>query len=149
MIAIIHYDLNVGFSRIEINPPLGVNLTGYFKVRLAEGILDDTEINTVAVNKGEKTIILVALDGMSSEGEFCTSAREAVAKATGLDKGTVFIHVTHTHTGVTFAMESDLEFDSEKEYIAQVRRKIADSAVYAIQDLKPARMGIGFSKRNG
>lgn len=142
----INYDVKIGFSRIEINPPLGVNITGYFKKRYADGILDNTEINTVAVNKGDKTIILVTLDGMSSEGEFCNSARDAVAKATGLDKDAVYIHVTHTHTGVTFAMEEDLELDCEKEYISQVRRKIADSAIYAIKDLSPARMGIAFSK---
>ena len=52
----INYDLKVGFSRIEINPPLGTNITGYFHKRYAEGILDDTEINTVVVSKDEKTV---------------------------------------------------------------------------------------------
>lgn len=47
----INYDLKVGFSRVEINPPIGVNLRGYFHQRLNEAILDDLEINTVAVEK--------------------------------------------------------------------------------------------------
>ncbi|MBQ8322752.1 MAG: hypothetical protein IJX91_02165 [Clostridia bacterium] len=142
----INYDLKVGFSRIEINPPLGVNVTGYFLKRYADGILDDTEINTVAIGKGGKTVILITLDCMEVTTDFCTSAREAVAKATGVDKDAVFIHALHPHTGMTFAMEAEMEFESEKEYISLVRRKIADSAVYAIKDMNPARMGVAVGK---
>ena len=39
-------NLKVGFSKGNINPPMGIQIRGYFKERLAEGILDDIEVET-------------------------------------------------------------------------------------------------------
>ena len=140
------YDLNVGFSRVEINPPLGVNLRGYFHQRLNEGILDDLEINTVAVEKDGVTVALVTLDSEAADTAYYEAAREYAAKATSLDKQAIFIHTTHTHVGACFGREDAWTNDIDREYDSFVMKKIADSIVYAIADLKPARMGIGFSK---
>ena len=140
------YDLNVGFSRVEINPPLGVNLRGYFHQRLNEGILDDLEINTVAVEKDGVTVALVTLDSEAADTDYYEAAREYASKATSLDKQAIFIHTTHTHVGPCFGHKDAWTNDIDKEYDSFVMKKIADSIVYAIADLKPARMGIGFSK---
>lgn len=142
----INYDLKVGFSRIEINPPLGVNLRGYFHQRQNEGILDDLEINTVAVEKDGVTVALVTLDSEAAETPYYEAAREYAAKVTSLDKQAIFIHTTHTHVGPCFGREDSWTNDIDREYDSLVMKKIADSIVYAIADLKPARMGIGFSK---
>ncbi len=141
------YDLLVGFSRIEINPPLGVNLRGYFHARYADGILDDTEINTVVIKKDDKAVALITLDCEACSTLFCKTAREYAQKATGLDKDAIFIHATHTHTGVEFYDASEeIELDSEKEYMSQVIRKLADSISFALSNASPAKMGIGVSK---
>ena len=55
-------NLKVGYARVNINPPLGVNIAGYFKERLADGILDDLEVCAVAVQSGESTVILITVD---------------------------------------------------------------------------------------
>ena len=41
--------LKAGFSRVNINPMMGIPIKGYFKVRLADGILDDIEANALAL----------------------------------------------------------------------------------------------------
>ncbi|MBE5753235.1 MAG: hypothetical protein E7343_04125 [Clostridiales bacterium] len=142
----INYDLKVGFSRIEINPPLGVNLQGYFHQRLNEGILDDLEINTVAVQKDGATVALVTLDSEAADTNYYETARQYAATKTGLSKEAIFIHTTHTHVGGCFGKEDEYTNDLDREYDSLVMKKIADSIVYAMEDLKPARMGIGFSK---
>lgn len=142
----ISYDLKVGFSRIEINPPLGVNLRGYFHQRLNEGILDDLEINTVAVEKDGVTVVLVTLDSEAADTTYYEAAREYASKVTSVDKKAIFIHTTHTHVGSCFGREDAWTNDIDREYDSLVMKKIADSIIYAIADLKPARMGIGFSK---
>ena len=38
--------LQAGFSRVDITPPPGTEIIGYFHPRYAEGILDHLEINT-------------------------------------------------------------------------------------------------------
>ena len=35
--------LQAGFARVNINPPLGIHISGYFVERKAEGFLDDLE----------------------------------------------------------------------------------------------------------
>jgi hypothetical protein len=142
----INYDLKVGFSRIAINPPIGVNLRGYFHQRLNESILDDLEINTVAVEKDGVTVALVSIDSEAADTTYYEAAREYAAKATGLDKKAIFIHTTHTHVGPCFGKEDAWTNDIDREYDSFVMKKIADSIVYALADLNPARMGIGVSK---
>ncbi len=142
----INYDLKVGFSRIEINPPIGVNLQGYFHQRLNEAILDDLEINTVAVEKDGVTVALVSIDSEAADTTYYEAAREYAANATGLNKQAIFIHTTHTHVAPCFGRYNEYSNELDREYDSFVMKKISDSIVYAIEDLKPARMGIGFSK---
>ena len=119
----INYDLKVGFSRIEINPPLGVNLQGYFHQRLNEGILDDLEINTVAVQKDGATVALVTLDSEAADTNYYEAARQYAAKRTGLSKEAIFIHTTHTHVGGCFGKEDEYTNDLDREYDSLVMKK--------------------------
>lgn len=142
----INYDVKVGFSRVEINPPIGAHLEGYFHERKNEAILDDLEINTVAVEKDGKTVALISIDSMAADTTYYEAAREYASKATGLDKQAIYIHTTHTHVGPCFGRENAYTSDLDREYFSFVMKKISDSIVYAINDLQPARMGIGISK---
>ena len=42
-------NLYAGFGRVNVNPMMGIGIAGYYKVRNAEGVLDDLEINAVAL----------------------------------------------------------------------------------------------------
>jgi hypothetical protein len=57
-------DFKVGFSRVNINPMMGVDIHGYFIVRKADGILDDLEAilkheqaKEAKISEGEKFIV--------------------------------------------------------------------------------------------
>ena len=138
-----NYDVKVGFSRVEINPPIGVHLDGYFHERVNEEILDDLEINTVVVEKDDKKVVLIAIDCEAATTPYYDEVRELIEKTTGINKQAILVHGTHTHVGPCFYRWTS---EVDKEYYSYVKKKIADSVVYAIKDLKPARMGIGFSK---
>ena len=138
-----NYDIKVGFSRVEINPPIGVHLDGYFHERFNEEILDDLEINTVVVEKDDKKVVLIAIDCEAATTPYYDEVRELIEKTTGINKQAILVHGTHTHVGPCFYRWTS---EVDKEYYSYVKKKIADSVVYAIKDLKPARMGIGFSK---
>ncbi len=141
-----NYDVKVGFSRVEINPPIGAHLEGYFHERKNEAILDDLEINTVAIAKDGKTVALVSIDCEAADTKYYEEAREYASKMNGLNKEAIFIHTTHTHVGPCFGRVNAYTNDIDKEYFAIVIRKISDSIPYPINNLTPARMGIGFSK---
>ena len=54
--------LKAGFARGNINPMMGADISGYYKERKADGILDDLEVNALALECGEEKVVLVCLD---------------------------------------------------------------------------------------
>ena len=61
--------LKAGFARLDITPPFGNPLAGYFTKRSLSGILDPIEINAVAVSDGENTALLMAVDFIGVDKE--------------------------------------------------------------------------------
>ena len=54
--------LQAGFSRVNITPPLGIDIVGYYHSRYASGVLDELEINALALAAGEDKVILLSAD---------------------------------------------------------------------------------------
>ena len=139
-------NLKVGFYREQINPPLGSNIRGYFHQRLFEAYLDDLEVNAVAVNSGEKTVLLITVDCEACTTEFCNQARDMIANATGVNRDAIFINATHTHVGTCFGQEDGDTNDLDRLYYQTTLQKLVAVSSCAIKDLKPAKMGIAFTK---
>ena len=140
--------LQAGFSRVNITPPLGTEIAGYFHARYAEGVLDELEINALAVAAGEDKMVLMSADLCDINKDVLDVAYEHVCKATGLSLDQIFIHATHTHTGPLTSLkeksspETLTEKDSMvRDYSLLLCKKLADAAVMALADLKPAKMG--------
>ena len=142
--------LQAGFSRVNVTPPLGIPIVGYYKPRFAEGVLDELEVNALALAVEDKKVILLSVDNCGFSETVANSYREHICEATGLPADCVFLHATHTHTGPstcpTYDKDLVLLSDYEghpllHEYFYFLRRKLADAAVLALKDLKPARMG--------
>ena len=142
--------LQAGFSRVNITPPLGIDIVGYYHARYASGILDELEINALALSAGEDKVILLSADlcyiGKGPQMQIC----EHLQKVTGLSKDQIFIHTTHTHTspvanangrGLSVFSNDDQKVALAREYFQILQRKFADAALLALNDLKPARMG--------
>ena len=146
--------LQAGFSRVNITPVLGTEITGYFHARYAEGVLDELEVNALALTAGEDTVILMSADlcyiGQQVQDAIC----ERIEKATGLTADKIFIHSTHTHTGPEVSMtgktglgtKNDEHSDLVEEYAYLLIKKCADAAVLALADRKPAKMGWAVGK---
>ncbi len=142
----IKYDLSVGFSRLDITPPLGVNLRGYFHQRLCKGVLDNLEINAIAVKKENTTVVLITLDSESCDTKYFDETRDAISKETGLDRNAILLNCTHTHVASCFGIEDEFTNDIDREYDSYVMKKIVNACKFAMADLKPARMGVAKSK---
>ena len=145
--------LQAGFSRVNITPALGTEIVGYFQARYAEGVLDELEINALALSAGEDKVLLMSADLCYIKTAEQKVICEHICNATGLKPNQIFIHCTHTHTGpvvnldgvnsmqVSGADESKQEL--AREYGQMLCRKFASAAVMALNDLKPAKMGWG------
>ena len=131
--------LKAGFARVNINPPLGTRIGGYFILRYAEHILDDIEVNAIALEAGGQQVLLMAMDQCGCETDIVTRYRAHVSQVTGVPMENIFISNTHSHT-TPFLLETDDE-PLQKEYSQFLCRRMGDAAKFALADLKDARMG--------
>ncbi|MBR2910345.1 MAG: hypothetical protein IKC05_01920, partial [Lentisphaeria bacterium] len=60
--------LKVGYAQEIITPPTGVDLAGYFNLRLNEGMYDDLYVKVIAFEFGNKRTAFVSLDLCSIVG---------------------------------------------------------------------------------
>ena len=133
--------LYAGFARVNVTPMLGIGIAGYYQTRFAEGVLDELEINALALACGENRVVLLSMDHLGMIREITADYRHHVSEVTGVSPEAVYIHATHTHTGPFLNWQSKDAL--EQEYYQQVRHKMADAARMALEDLKPANMGWG------
>jgi len=133
--------LYAGFARVNVTPMMGIGLAGYFQKRLADGVLDELEINALALACGEDRVILLSIDSLYMNRDIIADFKTHISEVTGLPGEAIYLHGTHTHTAPFLIKDSQNEL--EQEYYQFVRRKMADATCLALDDLKPAKMGVG------
>ena len=140
-------EFKAGFSRVDITPPLGVYMPGYYEARHAKEILDPLQINCVAFSDGTKTALVMQFDTEALSDFVANRMRDAVVKATGVDRDAILLHASHTHDGgqLTQGMEGGSTAGMGVEPLVDIYSKMAttraaDAAVEAIRDLKPAKL---------
>ena len=136
-------NLKVGFSVVNINPPLGIGIAGYYKPRFAKGFLNDLEVRALALADNKKQVVMLSVDNCYIPTGMCRRYNENIEKATGFPKENIFLATTHTHTGPLLA-PTDM-FDADKEVIAKyaefLGERLIDAVKLALLDLKDAKMG--------
>ena len=139
-----------GFARVDITPPLGTPIVGYFEERRAKGVLDNLEANAVAFSDGTHAAVVIAADLLGIEGvEFNAALRRRVAKAAGLSDEAVYIHSTHTHTGPGAGRADKGRtniFDGTDFYNEFLATRLADVARFAVDDMARATISVGKSE---
>lgn len=141
--------LNVGFGRVNITPAMGTPIGGYYVVRLADRVLDELEANAVAFALGEKRALLISADISGLFYEFAEPICQHIAQVTGVPSDAIFLTCTHTHTGPEANVNRRIVPDKQETYLSFLRTRLADAAMFALQDLKPARMGWGVGQAPG
>ena len=143
-----------GFARVDITPPLGSFMPGYYKPRYAKSVLDPLQINMTAFSDGKNTVLVAQYD-TEALGDWAADAmRDAIVKATGLPRDAILLHASHTHDGGYLVPKTTNGANSLGEkcttalddlYVELCISRSADAAVQAIADLKPAKLSCGRS----
>ena len=148
--------LSAGFARVNITPMMGIGVVGYFVPRFADGVLDELYVNALAVASGDDKAVLLALDHCGICRDVALDFTASISEATGLPAESIVLHCTHTHTAPPLLdpeMPESLNGDytsvdpkKEKAYYEMVRSRLCDAAMFALADLKPAKMGYGIGQ---
>ena len=134
---------SVGYAEVNINPKLGIGISGYYISRLAKGFLDDLQASCLALSLGDTKVLLMNVDHLGLKNAVSERCRRNIAAATGIPFENLFLTCTHTHT----APLADTElfcYGEEKdvhEYADFLCQRLVDVAQLAINDLKPGKMG--------
>ena len=142
--------LSVGFSRMDITPMRGIGLAGYYNERRASKIRDNLNVSALAIESGEKRVLLISLDLLQIQTPICNAYRRAISEGTGIPFESIFLHCTHTHTAPYVdpnrPLEQGIVADPEhlqmiRDYQQFVKLRLVNVCQQAIEDLKPAKMG--------
>jgi len=134
---------SVGYAQVNINPKLGIGISGYYIPRFVKGYLDDLQASCLALSVSGNTVLLISVDHLGLQKADTVRYRQQIAAATGVPFENLFISATHSHT----APLADTDFFNYGEeadifaYNKYLGERLVDAAVLAVQDLKPGRMG--------
>ena len=148
-------EFKAGFARVDITPPLGVFMPGYYQERHAKQVLDPLQINMVAFSDGKTTSLIAQYDTEALSDMVADRMRDAIVKATGVSRDAILLHASHTHDGGFLVLKTNHGSnvlgdkrltDVDRVYIDMCVTRSADAAVEAIRDLKPATLSCGRSE---
>ena len=71
--------LQVGYASVNINPPLGIGMMGYYIPRYAKGFLDDLEASAMALSLESETVLLISVDTCLIFTEQCRQFLKQIA----------------------------------------------------------------------
>ncbi len=137
-----------GVAAVDITPPPGIPMAGYYHERGADGVLDPLFSRALVIEAGGERAAFVTLDIISVTREITDEARAGIEKTTGIPGAHVMISATHAHTGPELASrgrrssamggQSQLAVD----YTAALPAKIVESVRVAHEKLQPARLKV-------
>lgn len=132
--------LEVGFSQMEITPPLGAIMTGP-SLPVNVGTEDPLMARTLVARSGGKTIAIVSLDLVKIRRDLADAAIAEASKRTGIDRDTILICPTHNHSSPFVPMGGE----KNKNYLSTLPGLIADSIEQAYKARQAAHMFLGRS----
>lgn len=136
--------LLTGTYRVDITPPLGIDLAGYFNIRKADDILDNLYARTIVLKTETTEVAIVSCDLCVIPRELVLRIRELASVWSGIPKENIMIAATHTHTGpVTTGL---LAGEIDLAYIDIMVRKIATGITMARKNLRKAILRVGREK---
>jgi hypothetical protein len=144
--------LQVGLAEIDITPPVGYRMDGYFYERLNTGQRDPLKAKALVLHQGATRAALVVCDLIGMPQSMSSEVRALAAKRTGIPPANIAITATHTHTGPLFAGERARLFSEQAaakfgtdplaavKYPETLRDKLVEVIVAANARVSPAAM---------
>jgi len=133
--------LKVGYAKVDITPPLGIPMGGYWYERRAKGIYDNLYARAFVFDDGETRVALVSCDLLGLEREYTMRIRRFAHELTGMPEDNMLICSTHTHTGPQTLNTLTVNNPIDEDYMVLLERRVADAIFLAEERLRPAAVG--------
>lgn len=91
--------LEAGVAVVDITPPAGMRMSGYFHERLSTGTRNPLHAKALVFTQDHRGSALVFCDLISIAPDVARRARRAASEITGIPASNIVIAATHSHTG--------------------------------------------------
>src|SRR5436190_5155698 len=147
--------LKAGVAVVDITPPVGYRMAGYYNERRNTGTHDPLLAKAVVFQQGGTKAALVECDLVSMPAEVASKARDLAEKHTGVPARHIVVSATHSHTGPLFtgslrklwseqAVSREGKDTAEAfDYPAALVERIAQAIEQAAKNLKETNMSAG------
>src|SRR4051812_9960982 len=148
-------ELEAGLATIDITPPAGYRMSGYFNERLNTGLHDPLMARALVLRQGDQQLAVVCTDLIGLSRTVTSDARQAAAERTGIPHAQILICASHSHTGPLYNGPLRQFFHDEavkkhgkdphemQEYSAILQAKLTEVILAAHRQLKPAKLQAG------
>lgn len=154
-------ELQAGVAVVDITPPRGYRMAGYFNERFNTGTHDPLQAKAIFLREGDEQAALVFCDLVGIAREVSGRARELAAKKTGIPAANILIAATHSHTGPLYmgalrqyfhdqTVATKGEDPHEKmDYPAVLAERLADAIDKARKSAQPVALAAGVARQEG
>ena len=132
--------IQAGFARVDVTPPLGTFLAGYFEARFANGVLDPIQLNAIAMGDGNERVLIITSDFLGIRENYATPIREKIAARTGIAADHIMVTALHQHTSLCLRGGPDNNVIEDHDYMQLLYRKFCDVAQMALADMAECKM---------
>jgi len=137
--------LQVGFSEVDITPPVGLPMCGSLKPRTNVGVDDPLMAKAMVAEAGGNMVAVVGVDLLGLPRSIVDPAIEQASRESGVPAEGIIVSCSHTHSG-PYTAEGIYSFGvTDSDYLASLPGRIAKSVIEARRALQPATMHIGRS----
>ena len=151
-------ELSAGVAVVDITPPVGYRMSGYFSERLNTGKHDPLHAKALVLKQGDVQAALVFCDLIGVSLEVSTEARRLAAKQTNIPAQNILIAATHSHTGPLYfgALRKHFHERAVKQrgsdpqeridYPKQLAERLASAIAKAQAAARPIALSSGVAK---
>ncbi len=148
--------MKVGADRVDITPPLPVDLLGYVRRPVsAHSVWDRLEARACYLSQGDVTVVIIAADVAGLTTAFSDRIRERVSVLVGCRPEQVLLNSSHSHAapwpgaGLKMGGGVDGWTDTELAYLDYLPHAYASAAVAARDGAVEARISGGAGRVSG
>lgn len=141
--------VRAGAAQVDITPPVGTSLAGYFTDRVSDAVADPLFARAVVIETGGVRMALVSCDLICVTRETTDPARERIAQRCGIGPEFVLICATHTHTGPNPRRAGKQIIPTNLEWLDALPGRIAAAVEAACADMFDAVLVPGRQSESG
>ncbi len=153
--------LTAGVSVVDITPPKGYRMSGYFRERLSTGVRDALHAKAVVLKQGDEEVALVFCDIIGVPLDISNLARKLAGEETGIPTSNILVAATHSHTGPLYfnalrkhfhdaaVAEQGSDPHEKIDYPEELVRKLVRAIVKARSAARAVRIEAGTAEQVG